>query len=389
MLIYGDESRSASNNNKYFSLLCSYVDEISRTLKFKSAHFAAPYSMVVGRKALEKTFTINYVYFYYHSLSFLKKLLLTNKSKLNLNDANFKSRAFQVVLKRVAPKIIMGIHLPAPLVLAAKKLNIPTLEILHGIGHYQVIREWRMAHDPYLLPDGVLAFDQKSLSTYSEYKKKRIFLVGLPHPLDQKIKCKYDNMIFKEIRLTEGASRKKKIIFSLQVGKRLAQFSSMDEIVGSMLTVEMLEAIKLTQDTVDWHFKFHPIQLIKPQYKSQLDLIRKLADSLDNVFYNFVNLHNPSQYLDQFDGHITIRSMFSYECASVGVPTLALSRSLGDCADILDDIEKDQYVVFGKNNRHFICNWIESISQLKSRPISDGIQIDDFNSGIRKVMMLN
>ena len=305
-------------------------------------------------------------------------------------DSYFKSKAFEVVLNTVSPKVVMGIHLPGPLVLAAKRLKIPTLEILHGIGHYQVIREWRLAYHSSLLPDGVIAFDRKSLSTYSRYKIKKIYLLSLPHPIDHKVKCEYDDLIFSKKNLTEGFSRKKKIIFSLQAGKRLAEFNNNnDHVLSSILTFELLEAIKLTQETVDWHFKFHPIQLIKPQYHYQLEEIYKLANSVDNIYYEFVNSHYAGQYLDQFDGHITIRSMFAYECASAGVPTLALSRSLGDCANILDDLENDQYVVFGKNDPYFICEWVESINKLKTRPISDGIQMDDFNSHICRLMRQN
>lgn len=303
-----DSQRVDLINGKYFDRILDPIINESRELGYSVGSLGLPYSEIIGDKCWNSILSCNR----YYSFQLIKSLFVP---KLNLSAA--RKNIYSTILQTLKPKCVIGIHLPFELINAAKSLGIPAVEIVHGFGYGKL--GWK-DRDPKELPSAMFSFDaastQKLIDEHeSDFKiytldyGKNLNYIGQFYPTDE----------------TKKRHSKPQVLFSLQWGYAKHDRASVDmpEIPNGLIPEAVLEAVRLSSENIDWHFRLHPVQRTS-QYASTQRLLRRILSRHSNTEWQFASAEPLHSYLAGITHHISMSSATAYECSLRGVPSLFL-----------------------------------------------------------------
>lgn len=366
IFICHDVDRPLTFNKMAYSPLIDSLREKIESTGLTCQSIALPYSKLTGKKAYKNPISINGSYFF----SLLKRKCFNRIIKKDPVIELFKKIFF-----KCKNKIVITIGINDEIAIAAKELNIYSIELLHGIGYQNVPWDWNKKESK-CLPSLILSMDPISTKTFSSLPFE-IGVKEIPHPFLVKF---YNNSIPSEWNVNKKKDYKKEILIGLQWGYDI--IDSVDDckniLSNGLYYSEIEKIVKNTENEIFWRFRFHPVQLRnKKKYKKQFTLINNLIKKYKNTDWIESSYMPLPALLMHCDGFITMHSMACYEASYFGVKTLALSpllRDNGKYKDLFTDLESLGYLIKHKNDYNFIYNWIINVNKINANGINSNME---------------
>lgn len=355
----GDSNRTILLDGKAYSALIDPIRERLEINGFSTNVIAKPFSEKFGSKAYGKPFCINRDFLF----SILKRKFLGNRVHDEL---------FRIIFSNSAPRLIVTIGSNEFLARAARYLNIPHAELLHGIGY--PFLPWGWGDVPECnLPQIIFSLDPISTKTFSELSHKNIYVREVVHPF-------YEKYIYNNDVVTpaewEGLKKKsnnfkRTVVFTLQWGYAngidvKTNFANILD--NGMFPCYIEEAIDRTQEDILWVFKLHPVHIGNPyKYRKLYKILESLELKYKNVIYEKVTHIPLPLVLKDASAHITMCSMSSYEAAYIGVKTLALCPTLrrgGAYFGYFEDLVNAHYLTKENLSVDNLVNWVNEVDRV-------------------------
>jgi hypothetical protein len=340
----------ALNGLAYSPLIDSIYEEFERK-NIKCQAISLPWSKLGLKKTANKSLLFNRNY-----------LLQLIKNKI-LNSKNFD--AYESIFIRSQAKIVLGIGLTSDLCLTAKKYNITTIELLHGMGYTFIPWGWDVL-DVNNLPSKILTLDDVSEETFKPLESKGISVIKVPHPFYKKI------LNPKYAQPTEwsyiGRKDKKNIIFTLQWGYD-GDVSELSGILNNGIFYDELELLIKKRSDFFWHFRLHPVQL---NSNKTISYVKGLTEKYNNVDWEQSSAVPLMSVASVCDVHITMSSMSCYDVSILGLPSLVLcptTRGDGYYKDYFSDLVEEGYVTKMTLDVVVVEKWIDTISKKSPRSL--------------------
>ncbi|MDH6256027.1 hypothetical protein [Aurantimicrobium minutum] len=361
----------SSDADKTDVIAGKHVDRILDPLKLQIQRLgytflslSLPYSEISKQSCLYWSHSINRMFF---RGAFLYKFF--NKQNPHID---FSISIFRNVLSRTKPKAIFCIDTPAALCIAARELEIPIVEVLHGIGYRRVLDTWsRRSLDN--LPTSIIAFDSISTKTFSEY-----FDGAIPvFQLEQHWNLQFINTVYEVLGVPTTKSsevlnnKQHHVLFSMQFGniENLEIIDSSENSAGLLIPDNVLRAVELTAGQVQWHFRLHPTQLHSVRHRKFRKKLEEALSPFENAEWQYSSRIPLPVLLSTITHHITLMSMLSYQAAEKGIPSLLMSPTLlpGSInSELFQDLfieGKAKYLACDADSRQVI-EWINSVEKV-------------------------
>lgn len=357
-----------------------YLDTLSLLAKSKgllTQSIAWPGSFYHGRKTWGKALNITWPY-----LVALARDVLNSETESKKHRLSF----FVSILERVNPRVIFTIgEFDGLIRSAARRLEIPCVEVLHASGYHTSPDGWFAG---LALPSHVLAFDEVSKELLVEYcgRDSEVILT----------EDYWTNSWHKDIRdetkaggislpqfefapiLTSAPNR---ILVSLQWGyggdsTRYVGESRGKIFENGLFPSKLLEAIEALGESAFWHFRLHPVQLNSGRglYKKQRKYLNRLFAGVHNVDVRRASHAPLPSLLAECTHNITTSSSLCYEAAEFGIPTLTTSPLLlsGESLQFrFRDLSREGYVLKVDPNFPGIVDWVRETGPMLPRHRSE------------------
>ena len=191
------------------------------------------------------------------------------------------------IFQKICPKAIFVIGATSEMCLAARKLNIPIIEVLHGIGYYRIPWNWDLK-SVNELPTHIFCLDVISHRNFSILSQKGIVLKTIPHPWYKRfnLSAKDSNLDSTWISKPDFIPKDKKIVLISLTwgydGDHGAYPEFADIIPNGLLPEELIRVIEHTCDEVFYCIRRHPLQIMQAQYNRQIRFLEEFVDGHKN-----------------------------------------------------------------------------------------------------------
>lgn len=347
------------NGLAYSPLIDSIYEEfISKNIKCQAV--SLPWSKLGLKNTANKSLLFNRNYF-------IERI----KNKIfNLKDLS----AYNFIFQKSQARFAIGIGLSSDLCLAAKRNNVTTVEILHGIGYTFIPWGWDKLNANEL-PSKLLVLDDISKETFKPLECRGLSVIKVPHPFYRKIND--PNYITPSEWAYNENHGNKNILITLQWGYN-GEESELIGILNNGMFYEELEMLIKKRSDFFWHFRLHPAQMKSAMSNCAISFMRNFSSRYKNVIWEKTSVVPLASVAAVCDAHITMNSMSCYDVAMLGLPSLVLcpvTRDDGIYKDYFADLVTEGYVIKERVNINFIENWLDNI--IKMKPRSLGICDDD------------
>lgn len=320
LLVCHDDDRGQIVNGKPFAQIADNISIVAQSSGYSTATIAKPFSKLVGEDAYGNPISINAEILFSSMLSYLLFWLDREKTVEKL-----LTKIWTRKLKKLRPKIVIGIQPAEDLCQACKSLNIQIYDAQHGIiskDHPWYGDRIKNLEDKFL-PTGFLVWDKQSALGLKEAEKKNleIFIIGHPGFLieDQKTietSCEKDKSI--------NTRNNIKILISLQWG--LEDTLCLPEEKG-LICSGLISTIKNSDQSITWHMRMHPVQIRQSYHKIHADLLDMFPEAPNIIIDEATNAPLPD-VLSNMDLHITHNSTVVVEAGWMGIPSAILCREV-------------------------------------------------------------
>lgn len=337
--------------------------------------FAWPYSHLVGNRAWGQPVSAHRRNFLAGIILRLLRLSVRLKVKALQQSLAYheqhEQRFYAALLTQTACRCVIAIGAPPALCQAGRQVNIPVVELLHGIGYTPVPWNWDSiaAH---FLPTKILSLDEVSTKTFASLAHKGVAVRQIPHPwfarfTDPELRAGLPE-VWRNVPQWLQTDRRV-IIVALQWGYA-GEYPPLQGILpNGLLHDELIRAIALTPSVL-WLFRLHPVQLRRRYYHQQRQFIDRLTKTYTNCEWQQASTLPLPLLLSCCHGHITMTSMTAYEAAFLGVPSLLLCPTLqsGACYEYMfQDLRQAGYATLGAFNAEAIAAWAHA-AQRRNQP---------------------
>ncbi len=344
------------NGLAYSPLIDSIYEEFTRK-KIKCQAISLPWSRLGLKNTVNGSLLFN--------RNYLVQLLKNKIFKTTSSDA------YDFIFEKSQARFVIGIGLPSDLCVTAKKHNVTTAELLHGIGYRFVPWGWdQLTGDE--LPNKVLVLDDVSEETFKSLESKGLSVIKVPHPFYKKISD--PKFVFPVEWSYGGKQGKKNIIVTLQWGYD-GEVAELKGVLNNGIFYENLEELIRKRSDFFWHFRLHPVQMKRASFEKAISFVRDISDRYTNVVWQESSAAPLVSVASLCDAHITMSSMSCYDVAMLGVTSLVLcptTRGDGYYNDYFAELVDDGYVIKHPFDLKFIENWIDSAKKKPSRSLVGG-----------------
>jgi len=313
-----------------------FADDVDRTQKLKGKFFGAiadhtilnclenglnilniglPWSTLNRNVTYLNISTFNRLFFRYRIIAYVFKLL-----KIRDISDRLKEKPFSYIIQESSAKLVIGIGLTEDLCRAANKLGVETIEIQHAMGYSRPYLSWERRRN-IELPTKTICYDSATEKTYKNFNKVEPILLRHPHLLSaNKMNNAHSIDVMEALHLDEFKHDPEKlnILYCMQWGYD----GEIDHLKGyfenSIFPEVVDELIDLTCDTVNWHFRFHPIQINGYRYKNLRNYLVKYSKTKTNVYYKFASYNDMRTVTSVTDAMLTMSSLSVYDAALLG-----------------------------------------------------------------------
>lgn len=362
-----DADRGVELEGKAYSQLLDTVREEFEEKDLQCLTIAHPYSSFTANRGFGNPVSINRKYFFARIKNRLFNFLSINQSDKLID-------LYDWIFEKTKCRLIITIGSPPELCESARKRNIFHLELLHGVGYTFVPWGWDKLEKS-KLPQGILALDEISLSTFSSLKVHGIEVKTIPHPFLKRFTQQNLNKIPNEWKMPKdfGLKYPKRILVSFTWGYagdhgNIIQIANL--LKNGLFYDELAEVVSKTKEDVFWHFRFHPVQLRGNSYRHLISFMDSFVSENPNTDWKIASKIPLPSVLTHCDGHITMSSMSCYDAASMGVNSLVLCPNMregGLWSDYFTDLVEEGYVRKEPVSVDMLLDWVKNVSKNKPR----------------------
>ncbi len=369
LLCCHDVDRGETLHGRAYSKLIDSLAEYLAERGWICAQFAFPYSVLIGDKAWGNPTSANRRLWFGANLLRLHHLGAKLGIRFSEKTVEFlecyQRRFYDELFDRTQCRCVITIGAPPAMCSIARKRELPVIELLHGIGYKPIPWNWDKEEAEFL-PTGILSLDDISTKTFAELSDKGVTVRQIPHPWFRR---------FMEITLRDQLPEEwKQIPQWLPTNRRIIMVSlswGYDNDHGQLAGIlanglmheDLVRAIELTQDSVFWLLRLHPVQLRLERYNHHRVFLEELTSQTRNCEWHQASTLPLPLLLSQCHGHITMSSMTTYEAAFLAVPSLLLCptlRSGAMKASMFGDLRLSGYAELGEFDAQKIKVWAES-----------------------------
>lgn len=313
-----DVHRHVKKNGKmYAPLLDPIIEEIEQDNECFT--LASPFSKLSGKKCFGKVDIHNSFILF----ALLKRFFLNFSLKLMNVDSDPLIKGYEKIFKKIEPKKILAIQPSIELCIAAKKMNIKTFDVQHGIitdvNYYNLSK--RHSFNQLGWPDYILCWDKESELRLKRLTDNKVNSKVIGHPSYHSGYGYLERENFQRKNNFKNLSLKKKILVSLTyLDYGVDHEDSYYKEIG--IPKELVLLIKNTSE-FEWLLRMHPVQL-KYSHKRISKYLKNLFSNNKNVYWEEPSKTSLSQALFASVGHITVESATALDAAHNSVPTILI-----------------------------------------------------------------
>lgn len=315
MFTANDVDRGYVFEDKMYSQLIDSVADLIGTREMNCVTVATPFSRVVGKKAYGNVLAFNGKFARAYLYRFLQRKILF---MLRRATSCCVTQVWTQIIKRIQPKLIIGIQPGKELCVSARMLGIPVFDLQHGVlsdeGYYG--RAYRQDMDQRGWPDGFLCWDEESAA----WAKKnciggRAIVAGNPwisrfiYPQDS------DRLVTSAISKLSLTDRAPKVLVTLTWG--LGLYCANPSPLG--VAQEVIDTILSRKIDCYWLLRLHPMQLQGNRGEEMLCLLKKTFGHMPNVEWEITSRAPLPLILQKIDLHLTCMSSVILEAVRFGI----------------------------------------------------------------------
>ena len=366
----------------YSKIIDSIFEDLSHK-KLKCIQFALPFSELVGENAWGRPFHANR---WFSIVVILDKILSTLFGFWGRGRQTLESSLWYYLLSKSSPKVVFCIGATESICIAGKKLGIPIVEVLHGLG-YDTVRWGFDKRKPISLPNFILSFDSVSSKTFSALESKSVAIREIPHPWFKRFASTSiisNNISSDWIKGVNFIPENKKVITVSLTWGYDGDHHPYDAYEGilkenGLLPLEVLNAIESTKDEVFWCIRRHPLQMRLSKYDYQKEFLDDLVRKNPNCEWEKSSQSTQLSLFLVSTGHMTMMSMSAYDAAMLGLRSLLLCPTLqnhGYNSSLFLDLEEKGYVEKVEWNVQYLIKWALESQKTNNLTLSSTIEQD-------------
>lgn len=383
LLFCHDVDRGDTREGLAYSKLIDSVDEDLKSRGWRTSQLSTPGSLI--KKTWGNSKTANRRFHVISLLTSGKKSKLIHSLmrlfywKTKKLDCYREEEFFSELLKRIKVRCIIGIELRRSLCFAANKINIPVVELLHGMGYPSIPFGWDTAGAKYM-PSGFLSLDSVSTASLMPLISQGVRIWQINHPFYKRFNdCNEKKKLPEEwLNKPSWIPDKKKVIlvsFSWGYDGELKEYA--DIFPNGLMPESLIDAIRSSRENIFWLLRLHPVQLRKRlRYKKHMDLLEKLTKEYDNCEWEKSSAANLMSLVVECDGHVSMCSMTCYDCAIFGIRSLMLCPLLKNMP-YFSDLKKQGFVTLGECKADEIIEWCLAVEKQYGSPRTTICEWDD------------
>lgn len=312
-----DNSRTIIYENKLFSPL---IDTLSIELEsYSSLTLALPFSKFSGKKTFGNTYNLNL----YILLALLKRFIKSRSLKYKNSEKDPVLLYYKRVIKRVSPRIIIGVQPSIELCVAAQYFNINVVDVQHGIidttdrlSYYSLVKRNQINQLGW--PNYVFCRDKVSLEFVNNNLPSKVIpkVVG---NLGRYFNINYLNNISNTFYSNVA---KTVVLYTLQPFYS-KKWTKENEHFGVIFSKRVYDLI--CEGNFFFIIKLHPSQLKNPEIKNKyFRAFRSMFKQIDNVDYINANNLSIEESIFHSNIHITFNSATTLDAMELGIKTIIL-----------------------------------------------------------------
>ena len=350
---------------------------------------AKPFSRLVGDQAFSSPVAFNRIFFVIAVLVRVLSIFI-GRSNGSRWGTSRKAAVWLSILKRVQPKVVIGIQPDLSLCRSCRALNIPVYDIQHGaIGKsdqwYGELLPKEAAESD--LPSGFLCWDNQSARVLREWAPLRgvtVDIVG--NPWFQRFQYPSEKDVLVAEAMKDGhifSDEKPVILISLQWGLHIHYYPEKD--FNKVMCNALASVVKRTHERYNWLLRLHPIQLTGDEGRYCEEYLSREFGGVSGVEWRKASLIPLPLLLSQADLHITDMSAVVIEASWFGLPSALLNPYLnaGESLEGLYEFERESGIATViEQSVNSIESWIEE----KSASVRGGALVDISTGGIHAVL---
>ena len=324
LLICADGDRSYNYSGKKYAHLLDSVNELLMDAGLKTITIANPYSNVYGKKAFGNVFCINGLM----ARSSIKYLIMKKISTVFVSN-DLYINVWDKVVKKVQPKMIIGIQPCWSLCVAANQNKILIADLQHGAlsneGYYGL--KHRIDFNQKGWPDLILCWNETSADWFKKNLQERVEtrVVGNPWFL-RFIKSEKSDKLVEEASAKMANTNIERPVILVTIHWGHLPIVENHEIGTSIALVNF---IREKGECYTWWIRIHPAQMQGEVGREILKNLNALFYAHDNVSWQFATENPLPLVLRYVDLHITLQSAVTIEASWFGIST-ALLHSRAD-----------------------------------------------------------
>jgi len=326
MLWCHDINRNYRHDGLKFAPITDSLNDRFNGMGLSTLTIARPYSGISENQCYGKVCRVNGIIARAIAIDqcirILKKIIKVPPHWLTIN---FQVIAWERILRKIDPKILIGIEPVKELCLAAKNNNIPTMDVQHGVqmdvtgehsGHFY--RTAYRGKGQKGWPDFVACWDQESTDRLIKHRSQYTKPLTLGHPWALRFlsnKDAGDPLVNHAFSQYELASDLPVILYSLQYSRDVN--GNTDSFVR--IPDELDRFIKNEGHAFTWWLRIHP-QLLRDEFREDtFNKLEELYSSYNNVNWVEVSYAPLPYVLSKASLHLTRDSSVVKEAAWFGI----------------------------------------------------------------------
>jgi hypothetical protein len=337
---------------------------------FNCVSIAHPFSNLVGNLTFNFTYSLNRKFAFAWIIDRLARTLGI-RTYLTRNS-------YYRMFKLLSPKAIFITNSFPAICEAANLAKIPLIEVLHGRGYPEVFSYWKDKEN-IELPSHIISFDSISSGTFAKFRRGLFQVSEMIDPWNSAFLEEIEKRPYPKLSRSENLIwDKPTVLFSMQWGYNGDHgiYEEFDGLVPNGLIPEsVLQAVKESQDYIDWKFRLHPAQLPKNSKNTVAsEKINQLLGQYSNAEWKDSSFTPLPKLLNEVTHHITLSSMTCYEAAEVGIPSLLVCKTVaqgGVNSQLFGDLIANGIAVIGGDNSKNILDWISRNQLLTSEHVDN------------------
>lgn len=379
---------------KYSSITDSLNDRFSK-MGISVVTIARPYSEISEKKCYGHVYRVNGLIARAVFLDYIIRVAIkTIKSPSESLKIFFQIIAWERILKKIKPKIIIGIEPIKELCIAANNNNIYTIDVQHGVqidstgeyaGHF-----YRMSYrgrEQKGWPDFVACWDQDSTKLLTKHRSKYTKPITLGHPWALRFlsnKDKLDLLVNEVPTKYKLESNLPVILYSLQYSRDSS--GNTDSFIK--IPSELDSFIKNEGSSYTWWLRVHP-QLLREGFREDtFDKLEELYSGYNNVNWYEASYAPLPYVLSKTALHLTRDSSVVKEAAYFGIKSglfdnPPMHKRLSNLYSELINKEEVEIIIGYEHIKNFIY-----YGCLKSTKYNNNQKLANYESTLKNILKI-